>query len=66
MPLPADLRYKTQNQSTVTTAVVLRVFAKELEAQGFSGSRIDALLVAALAHELRGDGLNLMSLDDGE
>lgn len=45
------------------TAVVLAVFAKELEDQGFSETRVDALLVKALEHELRGDGLNVMSLD---
>lgn len=45
------------------TARVLAVFARELEAEGFSETRIDALLVAALEHELKADGLTVMSLD---
>lgn len=39
------------------TAHVLGVFAKELGDEGFTEDRVTALLVVALTHELRGDGL---------
>jgi hypothetical protein len=47
----------------VPTALVLAVFAKELADKGFSEARIDTLLVKALEHELRQDGLTVVSLD---
>ena len=45
------------------TAQVLAVFAKELAEKGFSEARIDMLLIVALEHELKQDGLNVMSLE---
>lgn len=39
------------------TAYTLGVFAKELEAEGFTEDRVTALLVVALTHELRDIGL---------
>jgi hypothetical protein len=53
----------SQSKTLVPTAKTLAAFAHELEAEGFSEGRIDALLVAALEHELRQDGLTVMSVD---
>lgn len=47
----------------VTTAHVMAVFAKELEAEGFSEDRVTRLLAVALQHELRSAELMLLSLD---
>lgn len=44
-----------------TTAHVMRVFADELEAEGFKEDRVTALLAVALQHELRQS--ELMVLD---
>jgi hypothetical protein len=42
------------------TSKVLGIFAKELEAEGFSEERVTALLVVALQQELRQNELMLI------
>jgi hypothetical protein len=46
-----------------TTAHIMGVFAKELEAVGFGEDRVTRLLAVALQHELRSAELMLLSLD---
>jgi len=46
----------------VTTAHLMAVFARELEAEGFSEDRVTALLSVALQHELRSAELMLLDV----
>lgn len=48
------------NKPPPTSAHILGIFAKELEAEGFSEERITALLAVALQHELRQSELMLL------
>lgn len=48
-------------KTPLTTAHIMGVFAKELEAEGFEEARVTALLAVALQHELRQS--ELMVLD---
>lgn len=50
-------------ESTPRTAQTLAAFAKELDAEGFSEAAIQALIVVALQHELRTEGLWVGVLD---
>jgi hypothetical protein len=45
-----------------TSADVLAVFAKELEAKGFSEDRITVLLAVALEREIRDTGLTVFDV----
>lgn len=45
------------DKPTPRTAVTLAAFAKELDDEGFSEAAVQALVVVALQHELRTEGL---------
>lgn len=51
---------RTPPKTPPTTAHIMGLFAKELEAENFSEERITALLAVALQHELRQDELMLL------
>lgn len=53
----------TENETPKTTAHIMAVFARELEAVGFEEDRVTRLLAVALQHELRSAELMLLSLD---
>jgi len=52
----------SEPEAPPSTAHVMAVFAKELEAEGFAEERVTALLAVALQHELRSSELMLLDV----